>query len=154
MSRAYLNNSIRGILSALLGVSLVLAGCKKENEATPDTTPEAMTQSIPDPSPLVDGSTALNRSLRILYVGHPGSSREQGFVTFLSEHFDTVGRGDLTAFRESDTDGFDVTIMDYDGDGFRSPRPRMSASFTRPVLTLGVPGAFICRNLDTKLGYL
>jgi hypothetical protein len=98
--------------------------------------------------------TPLNRGLRILYAGRPGSDREKDFVSFLKKHFDVVGTGDLRTFQEADTLGFDVTLMDWDPDVFDGPRPQISEGFTRPVITIGVPGAWICWNRALKTGYL
>jgi hypothetical protein len=75
-------------------------------------------------------------------------------VEFLSKHFGTVKTGDLKTFKEADTQGFDVTLLDYDGDGFKAPRPRISAAFSRPIVTVGVAGALICSSLNLKTGYL
>lgn len=92
--------------------------------------------------------------LRILYVGHPDSDRQKDFVQFLGQHFSTVKTGDLTAFQEKDTDGFDVTLLDWDWNDLKGPRPRVSPSFSRPVITLGVPGGLICSQWGLKTGYL
>jgi hypothetical protein len=92
--------------------------------------------------------------LRILYVGHPDSDREKDFVQFLGAHFATVKTADLTAFKEKDTVGFDVTIFDYDGDGFKAPRVRISPQFSRPLVTVGVPGGLMCSGWQLKTGYL
>jgi len=91
--------------------------------------------------------------LRILYAGRPGSDREKGFVTFLQEHFDTVRTGDLRTFQEADTRNVDVTLLDWDWNELNGPRPRLSESFSRPVMTLGVPGGVICDNWRLKTGY-
>jgi len=96
-----------------------------------------------------DGST-----LAVLYAGHPRSARERNFVAFLRKHLGKVETTDLKTFRESQCDGFDVTILDYDGDLFKAPRPLFSDGFSRPVITVGVPGAFICSQRDLKTGYL
>jgi len=92
--------------------------------------------------------------LRILYVGHPASDREKDFVRFLTEHFRQVRTDDLANFKEKQTEGFDVIILDYDGDGFKAPRPRLSFEYTRPTITVGVAGAFICDSESLKTGYL
>jgi hypothetical protein len=92
--------------------------------------------------------------LRILYAGHPGSDREKDFVQFLGQHFATVKTGDLSAFREKDAEGFDVAILDYDGDGFKAPRPMVSAGFSKPLITLGVAGGLMCDRWGLKTGYL
>jgi len=92
--------------------------------------------------------------LRILYVGHPGSAREKDFVGFLSTHFIEVKTADLAEFDGQQTAGFEVMILDYDGDGFKAPRPRLSREYSRPTVTVGVIGAFICGGLGLKSGYL
>jgi hypothetical protein len=92
--------------------------------------------------------------LRILYISNPQSARAKDFSDFLSKHFAVVQQGDLKTFRETDSKNFDVTVFDYDGDGFKSPRLRISPDFSRPVVTVGVTGAFICDNLSLKTGYL
>lgn len=92
--------------------------------------------------------------LRILYVGHPASEREKDFVRFLTDHFRKVRTDDLAKFKEKQTEGFDVIILDYDGDGFKAPRPRLSSEYTRPTVTVGVAGALICDNMSLKTGYL
>ncbi|MBN2181632.1 MAG: hypothetical protein JW715_06940 [Sedimentisphaerales bacterium] len=92
--------------------------------------------------------------LRILYVSNPDSSREKDFIDFLSKHFAVVQTGDLKVYKETDSKDFDVTILDYDGDGFKSPKPRISPGFSRPVITVGVTGALICDQLSLKTGYL
>ena len=92
--------------------------------------------------------------LRILYVGHPASDREKDFVRFLTEHFRQVRTDDLADFKEKQTEGFDVIILDYDGDGSKAPRPRLSSQYTRPTVTVGVAGALICDSVSLKTGYL
>ncbi len=96
----------------------------------------------------------VNRSLKILYAGRPGSDREKDFVAFLKEHFDTVQTGSLETFKETDTQGFDVTLLDWDWNDIQCPRPEVSETFTRPVITLGVPGGLICRRWRLKTGYM
>ena len=92
--------------------------------------------------------------LRILYAGHPGSEREKDYVDFLSAYFIEVKTSDLAKFKEESAEGFDVTILDYDGDGFKSPRLYLPDSYTRATVTVGVVGASICGNLGLKTGYL
>ena len=95
-----------------------------------------------------------NRSLKILYAGQPGSDRERDFVAFLRVHFDVVQTGNARTFRETDTQGFDVTLLDGDWTEFHEPRPEVSESFSRPVITLGAPGALLCSSWRLKTGYL
>lgn len=96
----------------------------------------------------------VDRSLKILYTGRSGSDREKDFVRFLREHFDTVQTGNLETFKEADTQGFDVTLLDWDWNDLKGPRPQISESFSRPVLTLGVPGGLICSQWRLKTGYM
>ena len=92
--------------------------------------------------------------LRIFYAGHPGSDRERDFVAFLSQHFAEVKTGDLAKFQGEAAKDSDVVVLDYDGDGFKSPRPSLSRDYARPTVTVGVVGAFICGNQGLKAGYL
>jgi hypothetical protein len=92
--------------------------------------------------------------LRILYAGRPGSDREKEFVGFLKKYFDVVQTGNLETFKEADTQGFDVTLLDWDSGQIHGPKPKVSESFSRPVVTLGVPGGLICRQWRLKTGYL
>jgi hypothetical protein len=96
----------------------------------------------------------VNRGLKILYAGRPGSEREKDFVAFLRQNFDTVQTGNLETFQEADTQGFDVTLLDWDWNEFKGPKPRISESFSRPMITLGVPGGLISSQWRLKTGYL
>jgi hypothetical protein len=96
----------------------------------------------------------LNRSLKILYAGRPGTDREKDFVGFLKKYFDVVQTGNLATFKEADTQGFDVTLLDWDWNEFKGPRPRLSENFSRPLMTLGVPGGLMCSQWRLKTGYL
>jgi hypothetical protein len=92
--------------------------------------------------------------LRLLYAGQPGSDREKDFVGFLRKYFETVQTGNLQTFQEADTQGFDVTLLDWSVNEFKGPRPRLSETFSRPLITLGVPGGLICSQWRLKTGYL
>jgi len=92
--------------------------------------------------------------LRVLYAGHSGTPREKDFLGFLEEHFVKVGKRDLAKFTEEQAEAFDVVILDYDGDGFNSPRPKLSRDYSRATVTLGVTGALLCGWLGLKTGYL
>ncbi len=92
--------------------------------------------------------------LRILYAGHPGTDREKDFVGFLKKYFDVVQTGNLQTFKEADTQGFDVTLLDWDINEFKGPRPQLSENFSRPLITLGVPGGLIAMQWKLKTGYL
>jgi len=92
--------------------------------------------------------------LRILYVGHSGSDREKEFVAFLKKYFEVVQTGNLQTFQEAETEGFDVTLLDWDANEFKGPRPALSETFSRPIITLGVPGGLIASQWRLKTGYL
>jgi hypothetical protein len=96
----------------------------------------------------------LNRGLKILYAGRSGSDREKDFVGFLKKYFDVVRTGNLETFKEADTQGFDVTLLDWDRSESGGPRPKISESFSRPVITLGVHGSMICSDWRLKTTYL
>ncbi len=100
------------------------------------------------------GPAQVNRGLRILYAGRPGSDREKEFVGFLKKYFDVVQTGNLETFKEADTRGFDVTLLDWDTNEFKGPKPAISDSFSRPIVTLGVPGGLISSRWRLKTGYL
>ena len=104
-------------------------------------------------SPSAPAASEMSK-LRILYAGHPGTDREKDFVGFLKMYFDVVQTGNLQTFKESDAQGFDVTLLDWDWNATNGPRPRVSPSFSRPVMTLGVPGGFMCRQWKLKTGYM
>jgi hypothetical protein len=101
-----------------------------------------------------DASPTSKIDLRVVYVGMPGPGRADDFVPFLGKHFAEVGHGDLAEFRESDADGYDVVILDYDGDGFKAPRPSLSRTYARPTVLVGVMGALLSGNLGLKTGYI
>jgi hypothetical protein len=92
--------------------------------------------------------------LHILYAGRPGSDREKDFVAFLKKYFEVVQTGNLRTFKEADTQGFDVTILDWDAGVIEGPTPTVSAGFSRPVITLGIRGALIGRRWRLKTDYL
>ncbi len=96
----------------------------------------------------------VNRDLKILYAGRPGSEREKDFVAFLRQNFDTVQTGDLRTFKEADAQGFDVTLLDWDWNERQGPKPSVSGGFSRPLMTLGVPGGLISSRWRLKTGYL
>jgi hypothetical protein len=95
----------------------------------------------------------VDRSLKILYVGQPGSEREKDFVALLKKHFDVVRTGNLGAFKEADTQGFDVTLMDWDVNKSRRLKSDFTESFSRPMITLAFPGALICSQARLKLSH-
>jgi hypothetical protein len=92
--------------------------------------------------------------LRILYAGHAGSHREKDFVAFLTKYFDVIRTGDLATFQEADTQGFDVTILDYDAEAFSAPCPTFSPRFSKPLITVGMAGGSMGRRWRLKTAYL
>jgi hypothetical protein len=143
----------------LLLATLYGSGCKQkegEVDAGPpqiESEPEVWASHLLEANEAKD-ERAGKQALRILFAGHPGSAQEKEFAQFLSKHFAHVATTDLKGYREDQSDDFDVTILAYDGDGFKSPRPSLSRDFSRPLLTVGVTGAFICGNLGLKTNYL
>lgn len=126
-----------GIASAMVALlTITLAGTKSRAQA-----------------PAAPTDTQVSK-LRILYAGRPGSDREKDFVAFLKKYFETVQTGNLQTFKESDTQGFDVTLLDWNVNEFQGPKPVLSESFSRPMITLGVPGGLICSQWRLKTGYL
>ena len=137
------------LLVLLTGGVLSPVGCKKQSPPPPKE-PTATTPATTQTPTATAGTIGMS----IYYAGHPGSEREKDFVDFLNKHFTKIETGDLAAFDGSQSEGFDVTILDYDGDGFKSPRPRIAHTFTKPVMTMGVTGAFICGQRSLKTDYL
>ena len=93
-------------------------------------------------------------ALRILYVGHPNSSREVDFLAFLRQHFREVNTGDLARFNAGQAADADVILFDYDGDGFKAPRPSLPTDYARPTVTIGVAGGLFCSQRGLKTGYM
>jgi hypothetical protein len=91
---------------------------------------------------------------KILYVGLLDTERAKDFTVFLKKHFAQVETTPYLEFTDSKSKGFDVTIIDYDGTEFRAPKVNVSNSFSLPMITVGVPGAFVCNHLRLKTGYL
>ena len=94
--------------------------------------------------------------MRVLYAGHPDSAREKDFVEFLGKYFTQVQAGDLATFSDKSANGFDVAILDYDGDGveaLHAPRPKLSQNYAHATVTVGVAGGLIGNQLRLKTGY-
>ncbi len=92
--------------------------------------------------------------LKVLYAGHPGTDREKEFIEFLRLHFTEASTADLAKFTATSAGEFDVVLLDYDGDGFKSPMPAISGNYTKPTVTLSVTGGLICSQLRLKTGYM
>ncbi len=113
----------------------------------------------PEPRPSAAAKVVLDEStgkigLGVFYAGRPGSGRQKDFTGFLEKRFAKVKSGDLAVFKAGDAAGFDVVIFDYDGDGFKAPRPNIGADYARATITLGVAGSLICDGRKLKTGYL
>jgi hypothetical protein len=150
-------NSLRmgeiGLFGFILLVFVLNSGCKQDGDEV-EPAPGAQEEGVTEVLQTEDEPAGDKIDLKILYAGHPGSEREQDFSRFLRAHFAKVATTDLSRFKEEQADGFDVILLTYDGDGFKAPRPHLSRSFSRPMMTVGVPGAFICGSLNLKMGYL
>jgi len=139
---------------------LMLTGCKKkESPQAPETARDESVQSAAQtqaPQTVAEGKIPL----KILYVGLPDTERQKDFVSFLSENFTEVKTAGLDTFTEEQTKNSDVVILDKDGIQWadRGGSPlwdlKVSAQYTRPTLTLGIPGAFWATRKGLKTGYM
>lgn len=145
----------------LLVLSLTLSACKDKAPASSqsDTAAGLPTKTSPQtPAPAVASGEKI--PLKILYVGLPGTDREKDFVSFLSANFAQVNAADLDAFKEEQTQDSDVVILDKDGIqwGSEGGRPlsdlRVSNAYTKPTVSLGIPGAFWTSRMNLKTGYM
>ena len=146
-----------GILLLLLAM---IPACKKEEpqaDQASDSNPQAAAGDQEADS--IEPSDA-KIALKVLYVGMPNTDRQQDFVSFLSRHFQTVTTADLYAFKEEDASQSDVVLLDKDGiqwgdDGGRPLSDlRLSRNYTRPTVSLGIPGAFLTDRMGLKTGYM
>ena len=92
--------------------------------------------------------------MRILYVGLPGTDRQEDFVTFLSKHFEQVDTADYNTFKEKQTENCDVAIFDKDGLDWKALEIQVSGQYARATVSLGVPGAFWVRWASRRMGYM
>ena len=134
----------------------IFISCKKKEQ------PEEARQAAPTEKTKKDSASekidkidvSEKIELRILYTGLPNTERSKDFVEFLTRHFKQVESTDYNTFVESKTTGFDVTIIDYDGQDTRAPVPSISRQYARATVTIGSPGADLCSRLSLKTGYL
>ena len=125
----------------------ISGGCKKKEQ------PEEARQAAPtEEAKKVSASEKID--LRILYAGLPNTERAKDFVDFLTKHFKEVETTDYNTFKGDKTAGFDVTIIDYNGQDTRAPLPSISREYSRATITVGSPGADLCSRLSLKTGYL
>jgi len=149
MTKYIIRNRI--VLAALtiwfVSTLTIFNGCKKKEQ------PEEARQTVPtEKTKHISASDKIG--LRILYASLPNTERSKDFVEFLAKHLKQVETTDYNAFKESKTSGFDVTIIDYDGQDTRAPLPSISRQYSRATVTIGSPGADLCSRLSLKTGYL
>ncbi len=147
-------------LILLLAFVFTLSACKKKQspqaqDKTQNSLSKSDTQSL-----ALDGTTDEEIPLRILYVGLPNTERQKDFVSFLSKNFTEVKTADLYTFKEEQTNDSDVIILDKDGIqwGSEGGKPlrdlKVSNQYSRPTLSLGIPGAFWTDRMRLKTGYM
>ena len=134
----------------------IFVSCRKKEqpEDTQQAVPTEETKHISASDRIDKTDVSEKIGLRILYAGLPNTERSKDFVEFLAKHFKQVETTDYNAFKESETSGFDVTIIDYDGQDTRAPLPSISRQYSRATVTIGSPGADLCSRLSLKTGYL
>jgi len=145
------------IVILLLGVLIALQVFKKkELPPAQQETQNALVKS--DDLQMTAGGKI---PLKILYVGLVNTERQKDFVSFLSNNFTEVKTADLYAFKEEQTNNSDVIILDKDGiqwAGRGDGKPLMdfpvSSQYSRPTITLGIPGAFWTDRMRLKTGYM
>lgn len=143
-------------VSMCLLVFGALGGCRKEvpGDKTGQAAEVEKKDAVDMEVEVVSGDAGDKINLRILYAGLLDTDRQKDFVKFLSGHFKEVGIADFLNFKPTQTEDFDVVILDHDGAEFRAPRPDVSRDYSRATITMGVPGAFISNNLGLKTAYL
>lgn len=150
-----------GVFLVALSLWLVFAvaisgGCKKKEqpEEARQAVPAEETQQVSASGEIDEIDVSEKIELRILYAGLPDTERSKDFVEFLAKHFKQVETTDYNTFTEDKTNGFDVTIIDYDGQNTRAPVPSISRQYSRAIVTVGSPGAKLGNRLSLKTGYL
>lgn len=144
----------------LLALIMTLSACKKKTSPqAQDETQNGLAES--DTQSQVQYETTDDKiSLRILYVGLPNTERQKDFISFLSRNFTEVKTTDLYTFKEQQTKDSDVVILDKDGIqwGSRGGKPlrdlKVSNQYSRPTISLGIPGAFWTDRMRLKTGYM
>jgi len=123
-------------------------GCKKSIPAGTTSSNNSIDNSVED----INVTEKID--LTILYAGLLDTDRAKDFTAFLSKHFTEVKTTDYLTFTGMETTPFDVAIIDHNGLDFHAPIPSISPEYTRATITVGVPGAFLCSQLNLKTGYL
>lgn len=147
-------------LVLLLAFVFTLSACKKKQpQLAQDETQNALAKSDTK-SQAQQETTNEVIPLRILYVGLPNTDRQKDFISFLSKNFTEVKTADLYTFKEQQAKDSDVIILDKDGiqGGSRGGKPlrdlRVSSQYSRPTISLGIPGAFWTDRMRLKTGYM
>ena len=96
-------------------------------------------------------------SLTILYMGQPESARANDFARFLGEHFAKVEVMDVAKFAPSQTEGYDVVILDYDPASKDvtklAKQIKLPANYSKPTVLEGFLGARVGSALGLRLGF-
>jgi hypothetical protein len=95
---------------------------------------------------------AKNIPLKILYVGQQGNTRYNDFVAFLKANFETVNTVDIKTFDEKQTKDSDVVILDSDGTK-AALSIKLSKDYSKPTISMGIPGAHWNDEMRLKTGY-
>ncbi|NQT01552.1 MAG: hypothetical protein HQ580_05990 [Planctomycetes bacterium] len=147
-------------LILLLAFVFTLSACKKkQSQSAQDETQNGLAKSGTK-SQVQQETTDEEIPLRILYVGLPNTERQKDFVSFLSKNFTEVKTADLYTFKEQQAKDSDVIILDKDGIqwGSRGGKPlrdlKVTDQYSRPTISLGIPGAFWTDRMRLKTGYM
>ena len=99
--------------------------------------------------------------LKILYVGVEGTERSRDFVGFLNENFTEAKFANVRTFKEEQAKNSDVIILDKDGVEWGISRVdfpltniTFSETYSKPTVSLGIPGAFFTDQMSLKTGYM
>ena len=149
------------IVLMVLGVCLCLvlmifSSCreKEQAEGTGQDVPAEETTHTSSSEQMVWTHASEKSDLRILYAGLMETDRARDFVAFLAARFETVETTEYLTFKEAESTGFDVTILDHDGLDVEASRLWISRRYDRATIAVGVPGARVCSRLDLKTAYL
>jgi len=99
--------------------------------------------------------------LKILYVGVEDTERSRDFVGFLSENFAEAKFANVRTFKEENAKNSDVIILDKDGVewgiskvDFPLTNITFSETYSKPTISLGIPGAFFTGEMNLKTDYM
>ncbi len=95
--------------------------------------------------------------LKVLYAGKLNDPRTEDYRAFLATHFARVGTASYVALTESDTEPYDVVILDWpdlpprDLETRQTPMPAFSRDYARPTVLVGAGPLFLIRKFELKL---